>query len=80
MAAAGLPYRRFLQWAKERGAYVHPSLDVFATSVRRGRGVVATADIKEGEQLMLIPLCLCIHMPTKEEVEDHKVCRKRKRH
>lgn len=67
------PLPEFLKWAEERGAYVHPALDVFGLSARRGRGVMAKEAIKDGEQLMLIPIDLCIHSPTDKEMEAHEV-------
>jgi hypothetical protein len=65
---------KFLEWATCGGAYFHPALSVFGDTERRGRGVVSRETIKEGEQLMLIPLALCLHMPTDAEWAQHQVC------
>lgn len=38
------------------------------------RGIVAEEDIEEGQQLVLIPLSCCLHMPTPQEQAISQVC------
>ena len=58
----------FLTFLRDRGAFVHPKLKLFCETDDNGdRGVIVNEDIPEGQQLMLIPLQCCLHMPTREE-------------
>ena len=60
----------FLAWLKSAGGYVHPSLDLFCPLGADGdRGVVAREDIKEGEQLVLIPQACTLHVPSDQDLK-----------
>lgn len=57
----------FAAWLQQRGGYVHPSINLFhSTAGEHDRGVFATADIKQGEQLLLVPCDATLHL----EVDD----------
>ena len=59
---------RFASWLGGQGGYLNPQLKAFTEVDDNGdRGVVAEEDIEEGQQLMLIPLSCCLHMPTQQE-------------
>lgn len=65
-------FHAFLQ---ERGGFVHPKLKLFDEVDDNGdRGVFAQEDIPEGQQLVLVPLKCCLHMPTRLEWTDQQVC------
>ena len=51
---------RFLEWLEEGGATLHPSLTV-RPSAAGIRGLHATADLKEGEELAVVPRELWLH-------------------
>ena len=54
---------------------MNPKLKPFIEVDDNGdRGIVADADIEEGQQLMLIPLSCCLHMPTQQEWTASQVC------
>ena len=58
----------FTSWLTGHGGYVNPTLSLFTEVDDNGdRGVIAKEDIEEGQQLMLIPLSCCLHMPTEDE-------------
>ena len=57
----------FVGWIRSHGGYLHPDLDLFAPLPGGDRGVVTRAAIKEGEQLVRVPLDICLHMPTDAE-------------
>ena len=60
---------------------MHPKLKLFSEIDDNGdRGVVAQADVEEGQQLMLIPLSCCLHMPSQQEWETHPVSHIKARH
>ena len=64
----------FTSWLTGLGGYINPKLKLFTEVDDNGdRGVVAAADIEEGQQLMLIPLSCCLHMPTQQEWEASQV-------
>jgi hypothetical protein len=63
MAKSGDPQAAFAEWLRSAGGFLHPSLDLFGALPHGDRGVVATAAIPEGEQLLLIPRHLCLHVP-----------------
>ncbi len=57
----------FASWLTGQGGCLHPKLKPFIEVDDNGdRGVVAEDDIEEGQQLMLIPLSCCLHMPTQQ--------------
>ena len=59
---------RFASWLGGQGGYLNPQLKAFTEVDDNGdRGVVAEEDIEKGQQLMLIPLSCCLHMPTQQE-------------
>ena len=53
-----------LHWVAAEGGHVHPALDIMAHVGNGERGVVAVSQVQEGEQLAILPLCLCLHTPT----------------
>ena len=55
------------------GGYAHPGLDLASPRAEGGRGVVATARVAVGEQLLLVPMAACIRGPTDEEWARHQV-------
>ncbi len=58
----------FASWLGGQGGYLNPKLKPFIEVDDNGdRGVVAEEDIEEGQQLMLIPMSCCLHMPTQQE-------------
>ncbi|KAL3141212.1 hypothetical protein ABBQ38_003551 [Trebouxia sp. C0009 RCD-2024] len=58
----------FASWLGGQGGYLNPKLKAFTEVDDNGdRGIVAEEDIEEGQQLMLIPLSCCLHMPTQQE-------------
>lgn len=58
----------FQSFLRERGGFVHPKLKLFCEVDDDGdRGVFAQEDIPEGQQLVLVPLQCCLHMPTQLE-------------
>ncbi len=58
----------FASWLGGQGGYLNPRLKPFIEVDDNGdRGVVAEEDIEEGQQLMLIPMSCCLHMPTQQE-------------
>ena len=58
----------FASWLGGQGGYLNTKLKPFIEVDDNGdRGVVAQEDIEEGQQLMLIPLSCCLHMPTQQE-------------
>lgn len=65
----------FASWLGGQGGYLNPKLKAFIKVDDNGdRGVVAAEDIEEGQQLMLIPLSCCLHMPTQQEQAASQVC------
>jgi hypothetical protein len=54
-------------WIASRGGTVSDKLELFHQMESGDRGVFATADIAEGEQLMIIPTDATIHLPSAEE-------------
>ncbi|CAJ1384822.1 unnamed protein product [Effrenium voratum] len=63
--------QELLSWGLENGAFVHEGIDLFAQSPR-GRGIVATADLKSGEVLLRIPGGLSIQS-SPEQMPDSAV-------
>ncbi|DBB01093.1 hypothetical protein WJX77_011966 [Trebouxia sp. C0004] len=58
----------FASWLGGQGGYLNLKLKPFIEVDDSGdRGVVAEEDIEEGQQLMLIPMSCCLHMPTQQE-------------
>lgn len=54
---------------------MNPKLKAFTEVDDNGdRGIVAEEDIEEGQQLVLIPLSCCLHMPTPQEQAASQVC------
>ena len=53
-----------LQWIAAGGGFIHPALDIMADIGDGERGVVAVNQVQEGEQLAMLPMCLCLHTPT----------------
>lgn len=65
----------FSSWLGGQGGYLNPKLKAFIEVDDNGdRGIVAEEDIEEGQQLMLIPLSCCLHMPTQQEQATSQVC------
>ena len=52
-----------LHWVAAGGGFIHPALDIMADIGDGERGVVAVRQVHEGEQLAVVPLCLCLHTP-----------------
>ena len=52
-----------LHWIAAGGGFIHPALDTMADVGDGERGVVAVSQVQEGEQLAILPLCLCLHTP-----------------
>uniref|UniRef100_A0A7S3X245 SET domain-containing protein n=1 Tax=Emiliania huxleyi TaxID=2903 RepID=A0A7S3X245_EMIHU len=52
-----------VDWLANRGAHVHPELELFGEHPSRGRGVFALAPIRKGELLLAVPrsavVCAC---------------------
>jgi hypothetical protein len=48
--------KAFVDWLRKRGGLVHEDVDLFHDFGGGNRGVYATKAIKEGEQLLLLPL------------------------
>eukprot|EP00887_Chlorella_sp_A99_P005962 scaffold29.g5962.t1 len=75
------PYNpaEFVQWLQNAGGYVHPSLDLFAQLGGGDRGMVAAKAIPAGDQLLIVPRDLCLHVgaaadsPAAQAVADHKL-------
>ena len=58
----------FSSWLGGQGGYLNPKLKAFTEVDDNGdRGILAKEDIEEGQQLMLIPLSCCLHMPTQQD-------------
>jgi len=56
---------QFEQWLKDKGGYIHPDIDLFHMpdgAASDQRGVFALKPVKEGEQLLLIPLEATLHL------------------
>ena len=65
----------FASWLGGQGGYLNPKLEAFIEVDDNGdRGIIAKEDIEEGQQLMLIPLACCLHMPTQQEWAASQVC------
>lgn len=56
----------FVQWLQNKGGYVNPKINLFHTLKSGDRGVYAEQEIKEGEQLLLVPVQATLHL----DVED----------
>jgi hypothetical protein len=52
----------FRDWLKQQGGYTNPKVSLFHQLPSGDRGVYATADIKEGEQLLLVPVSCTLHL------------------
>ena len=52
----------FGDWLKQQGGYLHPKVSLFHQLASNDRGVTATADIAEGEQLILVPVSASLHL------------------
>jgi hypothetical protein len=52
----------FKDWLRQQGGYVNPKVDLFHQLPSGDRGVYATADIEEGEQLLLVPVSSTLHL------------------
>lgn len=52
----------FKDWLKQQGGYVNPKVSLFHQLPSGDRGVYATADINEGEQLLLVPVSCTLHL------------------
>jgi hypothetical protein len=52
----------FRDWLKQQGGYANPKVSLFHQLPSGDRGVYATADIKEGEQLLLVPVSCTLHL------------------
>ena len=53
-----------LHWITAAGGYIHSSLNVMADVGGEERGIVAVKQVQEGDQLAILPMCLCLHTPT----------------
>jgi len=56
---------QFEQWLKEQGGYIHPNIDLFhalSPNASDHRGVFAQELVKEGEQLLLVPVEATLHL------------------
>lgn len=64
----------FASWLSGQGGYLNPKLKPFIEVDDNGdRGVIVEDDIEEGQQLMLIPMSCCLHMPTQQEFTTSEV-------
>ena len=64
----------FLSFLRERGGFVDRKLMLLREVDDGGdRGVFAQEDIPEGQQLVLVPLPCCLHMPTQPEWNGQQV-------
>ena len=61
-APADAAVRNLLQWATERGAVVHPAVEL-SVDTEAGRGWKLKADVAPGDTLLSVPLSLCIAAP-----------------
>jgi hypothetical protein len=55
----------FEQWLREQGGYIHPNIDLFHALIpdtSDHRGVFAKQPVKEGEQLLLVPVEATLHL------------------
>jgi hypothetical protein len=53
---------QFAKWLRSRGGYLSPKLNLFENLTNGDRGVWACEDIKEGEQLLLVPSDATLHL------------------
>ena len=61
-------YKDFFDWVKLQGGHINPSVDLFGVLPHGSRGIAATADIPQGDVLILMPMKACIHAITEEKV------------
>lgn len=54
--------KAFRDWLQQQGGYANPKVSLFHELPSGDRGVYATADIKEGEQLLLVPVQCTLHL------------------
>ncbi len=66
-------HQKLAAWVEQHGGYVCEGLSLSATCPDSGRGVQARQAIKEGDQLLLVPLHMCLHWPTAAEWEASQV-------
>jgi hypothetical protein len=52
----------FQEWLAGRGGWVHPEVSLCDTLRCGDRGVRATADIKAGSQLLVVPVSCTLHL------------------
>ena len=55
--------RNMRQWLERHGGYVHSDLELFAKGDEGDRRVVAHREIKKNDQLLLIPIEVCLRFP-----------------
>ena len=58
----------FIDWVKVRGGHISPSINLFGVFAHGSRGIAATADIQQGDVLVLMPMKACIHAYADDEV------------
>ena len=56
-------------WLRQRGGFIHASVDLFHEMPGGDRSVVALEDLEEGEQLMLVPVECALHVPTPADLK-----------
>lgn len=60
---------QFEQWLKDKGGYIHPNIDLFhalSLDASDHRGVCAKEAVREGEQLLLVPVEATLHLENVE--------------
>ena len=67
----------FLNWVKARGGHISPCIDLFGVLPHGSRGIAATADISQGDVLIVMPIKACIHTFTEAEVLLPPICHTR---
>lgn len=55
---------QFGDWLRQQGGYLNPKVSLFKqlAPTSSDRGVTATADIAEDEQLILVPVSATLHL------------------
>ena len=64
----------FFDWVKVRGGHISPSINLFGVFPHGSRGIAATADIQQGDVLVLMPMKSCIHAYAEDEVHLPPAC------
>lgn len=62
MAVSEANQAAFREWLTQQGGYINPKASLFHSLPSGDRGVYATADIAQGEQLLLVPLSCTLHL------------------